>query len=503
MRNWTLYKKLLFMMFSISTFVYFFILVSSIHTYADTDQRSSIVKIYTVNVKSSYDDPWKKNAASSGSGSGCVINGNRILTNAHVVSDQTFLEVRLYGKSEKYPAKVLAVSHEADLAILTVEDISFFENVKPLKIGKLPEIQQDVAVYGFPEGGDTLSVTKGVISRVEHREYVHSQIKLLAAQIDAPINPGNSGGPVIINSQISGIAMQGMDDSQSIGYMVPAPIINHFLHDIKDGNYDGFPALGISHQKIENEALKKKYGLSTKQSGVLVTFISPGASADGKLETEDVVLSVENNNISGDGTIEFRHNERTSFNYFVQEKQIGEKIVLNVLRHGKIATIQIVLKSSIGSLNLVPRQCYDITSSYYIYGGLLFMPLSRNYLMEWGKEDWEKGVPSEFISLYRNGKPQSSNNEIVILSKVLPAEVNRGYHDYYDLIITHVDGNRINNLKGLIQIVENNNGTEFVEFVTKEGTKFVLDRKQAQTDSFNILKTYNVPCDRSENFQKI
>ena len=401
---------------------------------------------------------------------------------------------------KKYPAKVLAVSHESDLAILTVDDISFFEDVKPLIIGDLPKIQQDVAVYGFPEGGDTLSVTKGVISRVEHQEYVHSQIKLLAAQIDAPINPGNSGGPVIINNRIVGIAMQTLKKSQSIGYMVPAPVIDHFLNDIKDGDYDGFPALGVSYQKIENKALKKKYGLSNEQSGVLVTFISPGSSAEGKLQSEDVIVSVEKNNISGDGTIEFRHNERTSFKYFVQEKQIGQTIILNILRQGKVNTVEIALKSSIGNLNLVPRQRYDIQSSYYIYGGLLFMPLSRNYLMEWGEKDWEDGAPSELLSLYRNGKPLSRDNEIVILSKVLPSKVNRGYHDYYDLIITHVDGKKINNLKNLIQIVEKNSNKEFVEFDTKEGTKFVLDRKQAKTDLSNILKTYNVPFDRSKNF---
>ncbi len=339
-----------------------------------------------------------------------------------------------------------------------------------------------------------------MVSRVEHQEYVHSQIKLLAAQIDAPINPGNSGGPIIIDNKIVGIAMQGIEDSQSIGYMIPAPIINHFLNDIKDGDYDGFPALGISYQKIENKALKKKYGLSEEQSGVLITFISPGSSAEGKLQIEDVILSVESNRISGDGTIEFRHNERTPFIYFVQEKQIGEKIYLNILRKGKINTIQILLESSIGSLNLIPRQRYDILSSYYIYGGLLFMPLSRNYLMEWGKEDWEKGAPSEFLSLYHNGKAQSKDNEIVILSKVLPSEVNRGYHDHYDLIVTHVDGNKINNLKSLIQIVENNSDKEFVEFATNGGTKFVLDRKQAQADLPDILKTYNVPNDRSRNF---
>ena len=502
MKNWTMYKKLLFMMFTISTFVYFLIILSHQQAYAKTNERSSIVKIYTVSAEPYYAEPWSMNVIESSSGSGCVIEGNRILTNAHVVSDQTFLQVRLNGKPEKYPAKVLAVSHESDLAILTVENLSFFKGVKPLKIGKLPEIQQDVVVYGFPKGGDTLSVTKGVVSRVEHSDYAHSQLTLLAVQIDAPINSGNSGGPVIVNNRISGIVMQAIEDSQSIGYMVPAPIINHFLNDISDDNYDGFPTLGIAHQKIENEALKKKYNLSNKQSGVLITFISPGSSADGKLQVEDVILSVENNDISGDGTIEFRQNERTSFNYFVQEKQIGDNLKLNILRNGSVKSIQLLLKSSLGDLSLVPRQHFDIKPSYFIYGGLILRPLTKNYLLSWG-DDWDEDAPSKLVALYKNGRKQSINNEIVILSKVLPAKINKGYHNYSDLIITHVNRCKINNLKHLIKIVKADNKNKFVEFKTKEDKQIVIDRQQAQTYLSNILQTYNVPYDRSENFRKI
>ena len=497
MKNLTSNNKLLFVTFTILIILIFFVIIFQEPAFANIDERSSIVKIYTVSVEPFYSVPWTMDATTLSSGSGCVIKGNRILTNAHVVSDQTFIQVRLYGKAEKYTAKVLAVSHESDLAILTVENSAFFDDVKPLEIGELPEIQQNVSVYGFPEGGDTLSVTSGVVSRIEHSEYVHSQIKLLTAQIDAPVNPGNSGGPVIVDNRISGIVMQVIEDSQSIGYMVPAPIINHFLNDLKDYHYDGFPALGILYQKMENKALKKKYGLFNKQSGVLITSVCPGSSVEGSLKIDDIILSIEDNIISGDGTIEFRPNERTSLEYFVQKHQVGEKIKLNVMRKGMVKKIHLSLKSSAEKFSLVPRQQYDIKPSYYIYGGFVFMPLTRNYLMMW--DDPITDAPSKFLTLYKHGKLQSINNEIVVLSQVLPGEVNKGYHNYSDLIITHVDGNRINNLKNLIQIVENNREKEFVEFETKEGTKFVLDRKQAQADLPDILKTYNVPNDRSEN----
>ena len=182
---------------------------------AGTDVRDSVVKIYTVCNQPDYDNPWNPLGHESISGSGCVINGNRILTNAHMVSDQTFIQVRLHGKPKKYTAHIIAVCHEADLALLGVKDPTFFKGVTPLKLGELPEVQQEVMVYGFPCGGDALSSTKGVISRIEHQEYVHSTIELLAAQIDAAVNPGNSGGPVIVGGRVVSVVMRACSSSPS------------------------------------------------------------------------------------------------------------------------------------------------------------------------------------------------------------------------------------------------------------------------------------------------
>ena len=53
--------------------------------------------------------------------------------------------------------------------------------------------QDAVAVVGYPIGGDTISVTSGVVSRIEVTSYVHGSTELLGVQIDAAINSGNSG----------------------------------------------------------------------------------------------------------------------------------------------------------------------------------------------------------------------------------------------------------------------------------------------------------------------
>ena len=88
------------------------------------------------------------------------------------------------------------------MALLTVEDDAFWEGSEPVQFGSLPQLQDAVAVVGYPIGGDTMSVTSGVVSRIEVTSYVHGSSELLGIQIDAAINSGNSGGPAF-NEEVS------------------------------------------------------------------------------------------------------------------------------------------------------------------------------------------------------------------------------------------------------------------------------------------------------------
>ncbi|MCK5680859.1 trypsin-like peptidase domain-containing protein, partial [bacterium] len=159
------------------------------------DIQGSIVKVFTTATVYNFDVPWQTNGIENFTGSGCIISDKRILTNAHVVSNAIFIEVQRHGNPKRFIATVIAISHEADLALLQVEEETFFNNTTPLKLGGLPYLLDEVLVYGFPEGGEGLSVTKGIISRIEITLYIHNYLPLLGLQIDAAINSGNSGGP--------------------------------------------------------------------------------------------------------------------------------------------------------------------------------------------------------------------------------------------------------------------------------------------------------------------
>ncbi len=459
--------------------------------------KKAIVKVFTVTSKPDYYSPWLMEAPRSASGSGCVIEGGRILTNAHVVSNATFIQVQPYGSSKRYNAKVQHVSHESDLALLVIEDGDFFKGIRPLKFGGLPEVLEEVLAYGFPLGGDSLSITKGIISRIEYQEYAHSGYFFLAGQIDAAINPGNSGGPVIQDGEVVGIVMQAYNSSQAenIGYMIPTPMIHHFLDDLSDGLYDGFPEVGFTVQDMESPALKRKYGMDDDQTGVLVNRVFWNSPASGHTQDGDVLLKIDGHQITDDGTVEFRPNERVIFGYYADLHQMGEDIRLTVLRDGKEREVRYAMTQRGEDVFLVPPMHYDVRPEYFIFGGVVFSPLTKNLLCEWKNCK----APKELLIEAKN-RPDEERSEVVLAVQVLPADVNRGYHSLRNWIVRKVDGRGFRDFSEFHRLVTGSS-EPFLVLTNEDGFRLILDREEALAAHDGILRTYNITEDSSMGYR--
>ena len=204
-------------------------------TEQSNDPINAVVKLEVTTAKSDVHCPWINHTDSS-TGSGVVIDKGRILTCAHCVADVTYIRVRKQNEDTLYHAQVLFTDDDADLAIVSVDDPKFMADITPLEIDDTPHVQDDVLAVGYPIGGEDISYTRGIVSRIEDIRYSHGAKVLLGIQVDAAINPGNSGGPVldIKSGKIAGIAFQGKDKEkgEALGYIVPPDIIRHFLSDI-------------------------------------------------------------------------------------------------------------------------------------------------------------------------------------------------------------------------------------------------------------------------------
>ncbi|KIM03544.1 MAG: serine protease [Sulfurovum sp. FS06-10] len=454
---------------------------------------ASIVKIYTVSKTPNYLEPWNSTVERF-SGSGSIIAGNRILTNAHVVANETFLEVKKYGDTKRYRAKVLFVSHESDLAILSVKEKSFFDNTEPLKLGNLPNIQDKVTVYGFPMGGNTISVSTGIVSRIEHNRYAHSGEEFLAIQIDAAINPGNSGGPAISNGKIVGIVMQGITFSQNIGYIVPVDVVQHFLNDIADGRYDGFPKLGIYIKSLENPTMKEYYHVDENMSGILVVDILYGSPLQDVLEKEDIIISINGHKIEDDGTVEFRPKQYTNFKYFIDALQVGDEVTLHVLRHGKEMFIKAKMNATDKKTMSFANLEYDKVPNYFIYGGYVFTPLTKNLLNSTRMPVMSLRYEAE------NKWPTEEKQEIVVLLKVLASSLSRGDYEISLWPIEKINGKTFKDFQDFYGQIKNFEG-EFIVFEDEDGAKIVINHKDALKIQDKILERYGIKLNVSERLE--
>lgn len=356
--------------------------------FSSQEQYRSVVKVFNVMSTPNYLMPWQNKPHRDSTGSGFAIEGRRIITNAHVVADTKHCQVRKHGEASKFTATVVGVSHECDLAMLAVEDDAFWEDVKPLPLGGIPELQEAVTVVGYPTGGDNISVTGGVVSRVDFQQYAHGAANLLAVQIDAAINPGNSGGPAMLNGQVAGVAFQNLIGAENIGFIIPTTIVRHFLDEIEARGVCSFVSLGVLCQPLDSPSLREYLGLHNYPqhvgNGVLVNKVMPLSSASAVLQPKDVLLAFNDEPIGCDGTVHFRGHERTSFDWLVTAAKIGQDVSLLVLRDGQEQELTCTLSEA---SPLVPVHQYDQLPSYFIVAGFVFSSLTQPYLHEFG-DDW-------------------------------------------------------------------------------------------------------------------
>ena len=462
-------------------------------------QLQSVVKVLTVSDSPDYEQPWQSHGPSSSTGSGAVIRtsrGFRVITNAHVVMNRVFVELRRFGSSRKFVAEVEGVSHECDLALLHVESPAFFEEAPPVRFGTLPALGDAVTVCGYPIGGDRLSLTQGVVSRLEVSAYAHSQRPLLAVQIDAAVNSGNSGGPVFKGDKLVGIAFQSLDETQNIAYAISLPVIEHFLADLDAGRAAVFPSLGVIWQRLESDSHRRSLGLRGSEGGVLVARVAFEGSAWGLLREGDVLLAIDGEPVGPDGTVPLRKGELVDHSYRVAIRHVGDVLRVRVLREGKRIDVDVPLKPV--SL-LVPEDRYDVRPSYFVFGGLLFCPLSRDYLKSWGNE-WWKAAPHELCATYETAVRTPERQDVVLLQKVLADKVNQGYHEYENHIVTSIDGVPLRSLRHLVDLVEQGVAPFFTVGLA-DGQRIVLDRDKAKERARIILDRYNVRHDRSDDLR--
>jgi len=460
-----------------------------------SEPEKSVVQIFTSYQEPNWSAPWIFDVPRRASGTGFLIDGDRIMTNAHVVAWTTQLIVRRYHDPKPYFAKVEFVAHDIDLAVIKVDDPDFYKGMKPLDFGPLPKVRSQVITYGFPAGGQQISYTRGVVSRIEVEGYVHiGNRAFLAVQTDAAINPGNSGGPVIQDDKVVGVAFEGIASLQSTGYFIPTVIIHHFLDDIKDGVYDGVPEAGLQLSALQNPAFRRMLKLPEESKrGVRVDQIMDIPTTQALIKPDDVIMQVGDYPVDDDGTITYDGNT-VGVSAAVDLAQNGDTIPLKIWRDGQMIDVKLPVK--VYTDDDAQGNEYDVLPHYYIYGGLVFTPLSLDYLKTFG-QDWNDSAGRELIYelVYRHTEdPKHWRPQPVVLASILDHSVNANFTTRGQAMVDKINGMPINQLSDVPKAFAATSGPDaIIEFLPDHHFE-VIRKDDAEKANPDILSTYSVPA---------
>lgn len=457
-------------------------------------------------------------------GSGFVVDGHRIITNYHVVEDAVDIRLSKTGDFKRWRARVAALGPDVDLATLeVVEDAEgFFSDLTPVTWSdELAPLRSRVTVRGYPLGGTGLSVTEGVVSRIESKNYrlgpTSSMLPgtLLVIQIDAAINGGNSGGPAFDETdRVVGVAFQGIDNAQNIGYLIPASLARTYLASTR-GSVSEFRLVDVPFRamKLENVGLRHFLKVPDGASGGVVVAVSPLSAlaptneSGAALRIDDVIMAIDGQPIGDDLSVALRPGERVQVDCLLTHKVAGETTELHILRGG----VPLTLSAKLAPLPpLLPRwHSFDCLPEWVVIGGLVFVPLTAPLI-----EHASGGAASSSSSLAHSahdtyakvfgshGFRTKPDREIVMLIDVLSAgDVNHGYESYSYTWkeLKTFNGEAVLSLAGLFAAWQGAASSEFLEFgfgaaATAWHRKLILDGALVRESEEQLLALHGIPA---------
>lgn len=480
---------------------------------SDQNNDDSAVQIYATSLEADYDTPWRGPKEQSCSGSGVIIENmgrKYILTNAHVVENNIFLEVILSNdRKRKYEAKYKCISYQSDLALLDIDDPEFQELAKPAEIAGLDEMvikDQKVRVVGFPMGGAEISVSKGIVSRIEVGTYAQSGEDMLQVQVDAAINPGNSGGPVFSKGKVVGLAFQGLG-MQGLSYIIPVPILRHFLKEAFSGKpYRGFPVIPYIIEQMENHDEREYYGLGNR-SGVRVKRVDNLSDAFNKLKPDDILLSIDGMPISNKGTIDIEGiGTDIDFIHATHAKFIGDTVHFEVLRKHE-ATDKISIHQVDVILDCVPGETekagvveHDKMPTYYINSALCFMPLTRNYIDGAGS-DFEEIRELETGCSLADAPKKFRDEQVIVISHILKCKETTGYEKHSNSVVKEINGRVIKNMNDVLMAMDGHNSGKHK--ISLAGGSKIIVKNMSEPELKVLLKRHHIPSVKSEDLMSL
>ena len=295
--------------------------------------------------------------------------------------------------------------------------------------------------------------------------------------------------PVIKDGKLLGLLTSYNSKDQITDVLAPE-IISAFLTDIKDGDYKGFPSLGVGISSTVDPNFRAWLKLPDDAGGIYITRVRKGSGAEkAGLEKGDVILSVGGKDIGRRGYYDDEHYGKLFWSHLVRgTHKVGEKIEITILRKGEKKTVSATLERPAD--RLVPTQTYDTAPRYLVKAGFIFQELTATYLKAFGN-DWESKAPLDLLDVLTSPEDyEKGRNRIVFLSATVPTPATTGYERMRNLIIAKINGKDIADIPSLVRAFQSPgaDGLHTIEFADGHPKKIFLDAALSDLVDAELMK---------------
>ncbi|QTN33305.1 PDZ domain-containing protein [Akkermansiaceae bacterium] len=459
----------------------------------------SVIRINSTSQSWNPGQPWEKTPPRNLRSLGAIVAPGQILTTGEMVADSTYLELESPDGAKTAQAEIIAVDYEANLALLTVkseeERESFFAGTKPLTLAEPPSIGSAMQIFQVEDNGTSL-LTNGTLQSVDVVASFLPNQSFLTYLVKASMQGAASSFslPVLRDGALVGILLS-YDSDDQISDVLSIDVISHFLANVKDGGYDGFPSLGISVSRTEDPSFRKFLRLTPEQGGLYIGTVRKGAAADlAGVKQGDVLLSAAGHHIDKRGYYQHPHYGSVFWGHIVRgESSTGDAIQLGILRDGEPLEITATLAREEPEDRLVPDYRFDRAPNFLVKGGFIFQELSRPVLEAFGK-DWSSRAPLNLLDAYENPEKYEENaKRVIFLSGSIPTPATVGYEGLRNLIVKKVNGIEIDSMKTLIDAFgkPNTDNLHSIEFLEENFTVYLDEEISTMVDSALLQRGLN------------
>jgi S1-C subfamily serine protease len=424
--------------------------------------------------------PWEKKQASGTRLNGVYLGDGRVLTLGSSMALANYVEISLPDSSKTVPARVLRYDADLNLALLTVvneEDAAIFETRTPLALG--PALERTGRADLLCTHNGTQSAAIPLEGEVGTAEKGLPRLQMRAEQAV----PGNysHGAPIVADGKLVGLSA-GYNAASRQLKVINGELLARFLNADENAP-TGVPQMGVSMAELTDPVFRRYLKLSDAQTGVYLCEVEPmGAAAAAGLQKGDVLTSVEGMPVDNRGRCELPTYGLLDVSTVVRYlKPLGESVRLTYSRDGQEHETTMPLNRDAEEKALIRTEKADEAPRYLVWGGLVFQPLTNNYLEALKAE--AKALPTEFMQLrdQEDELRKRGFRELTALTLVVPTKATLGYDTCTFCLVEKVNGQEPHTFEEFVSLLTSPTESGMVELsINKSPYRIYMESAAAE-----------------------